>query len=149
MLVSRIAAAAALISFVVAAHAQLTVQEPWVRATVAGQQASGLFAQLSSAAGGKLVAASSPLAGVAEIHEMALQGNVMRMRAVPFVELPAGKVVKLEPGGYHVMLLELKQPLAAGERVPVSLTFERADGQRETVEVQATVRALGAAHKMH
>lgn len=131
------------------AHAQTTVTDPWVRGTVAQQKATGMFAKISSAQGGRLVAASSPAAGVVEIHEMAMDGNVMRMRAIDALDLPAGKTVALEPGGYHVMLIDLVQPLAAGQTVPVKLVIEGADGKRETVEVQAPVRALGQAGKMH
>lgn len=145
----RIAAVAALAGLALAAQAQVTVKEPWVRGTVAGQKATGMFGQLSSAGGGKLVAAASPVAGIVEIHEMAMDGSTMKMRAVPFVELPAGKVVKLEPGGYHVMLMDLKQPLKAGDTVPVTLTVEGANGKRETVEVKAPVKALGSEHKQH
>ncbi|MBI3157088.1 MAG: copper chaperone PCu(A)C [Burkholderiales bacterium] len=130
------------------AHAQTTVTDPWVRGTVAQQKATGMFATISSAQGGRLVAASSPVAGVVEIHEMSMDGNVMRMRAIEALELPAGKAVALQPGGYHVMLIDLKQPLAAGQTVPVTLVIEGADGKRETVEVQAPVRALGKAGGM-
>lgn len=132
----------ACVAFPVAALAQTTVKDPWVRGTVPAQKASGAFMQLISAAGGKLVGASSPVAGVVEIHEMALEGNVMRMRAVPTLELPAGKPVELKPGGYHVMLMDLKQQLKPGETVPLTLTVEGKDGKRETLEVQAPVKPL-------
>ena len=124
------------------AQAQTTVKDAWVRGTVAGQKATGLFAQITSAGGGKLVSVASPLAGVVEIHEMAMDGNVMKMRAVPSLELPAGKAVELKPGGYHVMLMELKQELKAGDVVPVTLVVEGADKKRETIEVKASVKAL-------
>jgi copper(I)-binding protein len=126
-----------------AAAAQTTVTDAWVRGTVAQQKATGLFAKITSVNGGKLVAASSPIAGAVEVHEMVMEGNVMKMRPVPALELPSGKVVELKPGGYHVMLLELKQPLKAGDTVPVNLVVEGKDGKRESVEVKATVRALG------
>ncbi|MDP3223595.1 MAG: copper chaperone PCu(A)C [Rubrivivax sp.] len=134
-----------------AAQAQTTVADPWVRGTVAQQRATGLFAQITSAKGGRFVSASSPVAGVVEIHEMAMHGNVMKMRALPNgLELPAGKAVDLKPGGYHVMLLDLKQQMKAGDTVPVTLVFEGADKKRETVEIQAPVRALNAtAAPMH
>lgn len=124
------------------AQAQTTVKDAWVRGTVAGQKATGLFAQITSASGGKLVSASSPLAGVVEVHEMAMDGNVMKMRAIAALELPAGKPVELKPGGYHVMLLDLKQELKAGDAVPVTLVIEGAGGQRETLEIKALVKAL-------
>ncbi len=124
------------------AFAQTTVKGAWVRGTVAQQKASGAFMHITSAAGGKLVSVSSPVAGVAEIHEMAMDGNVMKMRAVPALELPAGKAVELKPGGYHVMLLDLKQQLKPGETVALTLTVEGKDGKRETVEIKAPVKPL-------
>ena len=128
------------------AQAQTTVAEPWVRGTVAQQKASGMFARITSAQGGKLVSASSPVAGVVEIHEMSMAGNVMKMRALPGgLDLPAGKAVELKPGGYHVMLMDLKQQLKDGDTVPVTLVFEGADKKRETVEIKAPVRAMNPA----
>jgi copper(I)-binding protein len=131
------------------AQAQTTVTDPWVRGTVAQQKATGLFVQLTSAQGGKLVSGSSPVAGVVEIHEMAMVNDVMKMRQVPSLDLPAGKTVALKPGGYHVMLMNLKQALPAGSTVPVTLVVEGADGKRETLNLQAPVRALGAAPMKH
>jgi hypothetical protein len=133
------------------AVAQVSVKDPWVRGTVAQQKASGAFMQITSAAGGRLVGASSPVAGVVEIHEMAMDGNVMKMRAIPGLVLPAGKAVELKPGGYHVMLMDLKQALQPGQTVPITLVVEAAGGQRETVQVAAPVRALnqGAAPMHH
>lgn len=142
----RLTLAAATLLAASAAHAQTTVAEPWVRSTVAGQKATGAFLQITSASGGKLVSASSPVAGVVEIHEMAMEGNVMKMRALPKgLDLPAGKAVALKPGGLHVMLMDLKQPLKAGDTVPLSLVVEGAANKRETIEVKATVRGAQAA----
>jgi copper(I)-binding protein len=140
----RLLSALALMGAVGTAQAQVTVGDPWVRATVAQQKATGMFAQVTAAQGGKLVAASSPVAAVVEIHEMAMENNVMKMRAVPGLELPAGKAVDLKPGGYHVMLMGLKQQVKEGEVVPVTLVVEGKDGKRESVEVKAPVRALAA-----
>jgi len=149
----RMTLAAATLLATSAAHAQTTVAEPWVRSTVAGQKATGAFLQIRSVAGGKLVAASSPVAGIVEIHEMSMDGNVMKMRALPNgLDLPAGKAVALKPGGLHVMLMDLKQPLKAGDTVPLSLVVEGAGSKRETVEVKATVRgaqAVPAAEHKH
>jgi copper(I)-binding protein len=125
-----------------ASLAQTAVKDPWVRGTVAQQKATGMFAQITSTAGGKLVSASSPVAGVVEIHEMAMENNVMKMRAIPGLDLPAGKAVDLKPGGYHVMLMDLKQQLKEGETVPVTLVVEGKDGKKETIEVKAPVKAL-------
>jgi VCBS repeat-containing protein len=127
-----------------AASAQTTVSDAWIRGTVAQQKATGMFAKLTSATGGKLVGASSPAAGAVEVHEMKMDGDRMTMAAVPALDLPAGKAVELKPGGYHIMLLGLKQPLKAGEKVAVTLVVEGKDGKRENVDVQAEVRALGA-----
>ena len=137
-------AAAALLALAAAAHAQTTIKDAWVRGTVAQQKASGAFMRITSAQGGKLLSVSSPVAGVAEIHEMAMQGDTMRMRAVPSLELPAGQAVELKPGGYHLMLMDLKQQLKAGDSVPLTLVVEAKDGKRETIEVKASVRALGS-----
>jgi copper(I)-binding protein len=131
------------------AHAEVTVKEPWVRATVAQQKATGAFMTLTSSGDAKLISASSPVAGMVEVHEMAMEGDVMRMRAVNELNLPAGKPVDLKPGGYHVMLMALKQPLKAGDTVPVTLVIEGKDQKRETIEVQASVRALGGQMMQH
>lgn len=127
-----------------AAQAQVQVKEPWVRATVPGQKATGAFMQLTAPTGARLVEVKSPAAGVVEIHEMAMVDNVMKMRAVAGIELPAGKAVELRPGGYHVMLMELKSAVKAGDSVPLTLVFEGKDKKRDSVEVKATVRPLGA-----
>ena len=132
-----------------AAWGQTTVTAPWVRGTVAEQKATGAFMQIQSAAGGKLVSVSSTAAGVAEIHEMKMDGNTMKMRAVPALDLPAGKAVDLKPGGYHVMLLDLKAPLKAGDTVALTLVIEGQGGQRETLTVKAPVKALGVAGTEH
>lgn len=145
MNIRQILIAATLVATSVA-HAQTTVAEPWVRSTVAGQKATGAFLQITSATGGKLVSASSPVADVVEIHEMTMEGNVMKMRALPKgLDLPAGKAVALKPGGLHVMLMDLKQPLKAGDMVPLTLVVEGAANKRETIEVKATVRGAQAA----
>ena len=137
----------ALASASLAATAQTVVKDPWVRGTVAQQKATGMFAQITSAAGGKLVSASSPAAGMVEIHEMSMEGNVMKMRAINGLDLPAGQAVELKPGGYHVMMMDLKQPLTEGSTVSVSLVIEGKDGKRETVEVKAPVKALSTMKK--
>jgi hypothetical protein len=89
------------------------------------------------------------VAGIVEIHEMSMDGTTMRMRAIPALDLPAGKAVDLKPGGYHVMLMDLKQPLKAGETVPLTLVVEGAGGQRESVEVKAVVKTPDAQHTKH
>ena len=118
------------------------VKDPWVRGTVASQKVTGAFMTLTAEKSRKLVAASSSAAGLVEIHEMKMDGGVMRMRPLTGLELPAGQPVELKPGGYHVMLMDLKQPLAAGQMVSIELTLEAEDGQRSTISVQAPVRPL-------
>ena len=101
--------------------AAIDVKNPWVRATVAQQKATGAFMQLTAKADTRLVAAQSPVAGVVEIHEMAMDHNVMKMRALPAgLALPAGQTVELKPGGYHVMLLDLKGQVKEGDTVPLT-----------------------------
>lgn len=129
-----------------AAHAQVTVQNAWVRGTVAGQKATGAFMTITSAADAKLVSVSSPVAGVAEVHEMATANGMMQMRAVSNgLTLPAGRPVELKPGSFHVMLMDLKQPVKAGDAVALTLVVEQADKTRQTLQVKAEVKALGAA----
>jgi copper(I)-binding protein len=126
------------------AHAQVSVKDAWVRATVPQQKATGAFMRIDAAKDTKLVAASSPVTPVVEVHEMAMQDNVMRMRQLSALDVPAGKTVELKPGGYHVMLLDLKQQVKEGDTVPLTLVFEGKDGKRESVEVKAPVRPLNA-----
>ncbi|HPK32704.1 MAG TPA: copper chaperone PCu(A)C [Ottowia sp.] len=129
-----------------AAHAQVTITEPWVRGTVAAQKATGAFMTIKADEDVRLVSGTSPVAGVVEIHEMAMDNNVMRMRQLKDgLPIAKGAQAELKPGGYHVMLMALKQPLTAGEQVPLTLTFEGPDKKTFTREVKAPVRALGAA----
>ena len=126
------------------ALAEVTVTQPWVRGTVAPQKATGAFMTLKSTSDAKLIGASSPAAKQVEIHEMAMVNNVMRMRPVAEVALPAGKDVALKPGGYHVMLMGIQHQLKQGDVVPITLTVRGADGKTQTIEVQAQVRDLTA-----
>jgi len=119
------------------------VKEPWVRGTVAQQKATGAFMQLSAPQDMRLVEARSPVAGVVELHEMAMDNNVMKMRAVPGIDIPAGKGAELKPGGFHVMLLDLKKQLKEGDTVPLTLVLEGKDKKRQSIDVNAPVRALG------
>ena len=124
--------------------AQVTVTDPWVRGTVTGQKATGAFMQLKSPADAALVAVSSPVAKIVEIHEMKMEGGMMKMNAVDKLALPAGKAVDLKPGGYHVMLMDLVKPLKDGDFVPLQLTFEDKAGKKQTVDVKALVKPLAA-----
>ena len=142
-------AAAALALAAIAAQAQTSVADAWVRGTVAQQKATGAFMRITSAQGGKLVAVQTPLADIAEIHEMKMEGDVMKMAAVAGLELPAGKTVELKPGGFHLMLMDLKQTMKAGDAVPLTLVIEGKDGKRETLELKVPVRALAASTMEH
>jgi copper(I)-binding protein len=116
------------------------VSGAWARATVSGQKATGAFMRLMSKDGARLVSVSTPVAGVAEVHEMKLDEGVMRMRAVPAgLELPAGKTVELKPGGYHLMLLDLKQPLPKESTIPLTLVFQDAKGVQTRTELKVPV----------
>lgn len=126
------------------ALAQVSVTDPWVRATVPQQKATGAFMQLTAPADARLVGARSPAAGIVEVHEMVMEGDIMKMRAVPAVELPAGKTVELKPGGYHVMLIDLKAQVKEGDVVPLTIVVEGKDGKREDIEVKAAARPLNS-----
>lgn len=116
------------------------VKDAWARATVPGQKATGAFMKLTAKDGAKLVAVSTPAAGVAEVHEMKMDGDVMKMRAVQGgLDLPAGKAVELKPGGYHIMLMDLKAPLPKDSTVPVTLVFKDAKGAESKQELNVPV----------
>jgi copper(I)-binding protein len=140
----------ALVSAVFAApvQAQVTVKDPWVRATVPQQMATGAFMQITSVQDARLVEVKSPLAGVVEVHEMKMEKDVMKMRAIKALDLPAGKSVELKSGGYHVMLMDLKQQMKEGDTVPLTLVIEGKDKKLSTVDVKAPVKPLAAAGKM-
>lgn len=129
--------------------AGVTVQDAWVRSTVPQQTVTGAFMQIKSDQPTRLVEVRSPAAKTAQIHEMTMTGDVMRMRAVQGLDVPAGQTVELKPGSYHIMLMDLTQQIKAGEPVPLTLVFEGPDKKRETVDVNATARSpMGAATGM-
>lgn len=130
------------IALVSAAFAQTTVTEPWVRATVPQQTASGAFMQLRSPDAARLVSATSPAARSVEIHMMEMDGDRMKMRQVDGLDLPAGQAVNLASGGYHIMLVGLTRQLKEGDTVPLTLVVERKAGKRETLAINAPVKAL-------
>ena len=116
------------------------VKGAWARATVQGQKASGAFMKLTAKDGAKLVSVSSPVAGVAAVHEMKMEGDVMQMHAVDGgLDLPAGKAVELKPGGFHVMLMDLKTPLQKDTSIPMTLVFKDAKGVQSTVDIKVPV----------
>ena len=132
-----------------AADSGIMVGEAWARSTAPGQDSGSVQFSVTSRDAGKLVAAATPLAGAVEIHRMTHENGSMKMRAVDSIELPAGKTVDLGNSGYHVMLLGLKQPLKAGDSVPLTLTVEFADKRRVAVEAKVKVMGTAAQHDMH
>lgn len=118
----------------------IKIENAYTRATVPGQQVAGGFMKIENkGTTDQLVSASSPLAGEVQLHEMAMEGNVMKMRQVKDITVPAGGSVELKPGGLHLMFMNIKAPLAAGESVPVKLKFAKAG----EVEVKLPVNAMG------
>lgn len=144
LVVALLMGAAALISGL-PAHAQtaaaVQVEGAWVRPTVPGQKGTGAFMRITARDGMRLVGVSSPVAGVVEVHEMKMEGGVMKMRAVPALELPAGQTVELKPGGYHVMLMDLKNALPRDTTVPMTLMFKDARGADSRLELSVPVAA--------
>lgn len=126
------------------AAAQVTVVDPWVRGTVEGQTATGAYMTLKSSVAVRLVSVTSPVAARCSVHEMTMSGNVMRMRTLDSLDIPAGGTVALREGHDHLMMEGLRRPLKDGETVRLTLTFVGAMGRRQAVEVKAPVRPLGA-----
>ena len=124
-------------------EAPVQVDAPWARATVAGQQASGAFMRLTAHEPLQLVGVRTDASAVSEVHEMTMDGDVMKMRAIPSLDLPVGQTVELKPGGYHLMFMQLKAPLEAGTEVPVTLQFTNAKGESLELPVQVPVKPLG------
>ena len=116
----------------------------WVRATVPGQQATGAYMRITAKSPMQLVGVETPAAAVADVHEMKLEDNVMRMRPLARLELPAGSAVELKPGGNHLMLQDLKQPLPAGGSVPMTLVLRNAAGVESRLELKLPVLAQPA-----
>ena len=139
MTIKSLVFAAALMGGIV--HAQtVDVKDAWVRTSVQGQKATGAFMKLTAKDGVKLVAASSPVAGVTEVHEMKMEGDVMKMKAVAGgLDLPAGKTVELKAGGYHLMLMDLKAALPKDSTIPLTLLFKDAKGAETRLELKVPV----------
>ena len=118
----------------------IKIENAYTRATAPGQQVAGGFLKIENkGAADQLISASSPVAGEVQLHEMAMEGNVMKMRQVKDIAVPANGVVELKPGGLHLMFMNIKAPLAAGESVPVKLKFAKAG----EVEIKVPVNAMG------
>jgi len=148
---ARAALAAFGVLLAAAAQAQpASVKDAWVRAPAPGQKVAGVYMEIVSRTNTALVAVASPVAARAELHSMALEDGVMKMRPLERIELPAGTAVKLAPGGLHVMLIDLKQPLQRGEKVPLTLTVLQFDsGSRSVFTIRAEVRDADAKAHHH
>lgn len=119
------------------------VDAPWVRATAPGQKVAGGFMTLTADADMVLVGGSSPVSKHFELHYMKMENGVMEMRQMKEIPLPKGKAVSLEPGGLHVMFIDLKQPIREGRKVPMTLVVKGADGKEQKLPVEAEVRRPG------
>ena len=131
--------------------ASVIVEDAWTRSTAPLQPVAGAFMKLTSDTDAVLVGASSPMAGRVEVHKMSMQDGVMSMRPVKSLFLPKGQTIELKPGGYHIMLMDLKQPFKVGETVPLILKV-RAGKKVRTVNVKAEVRDMmdpEAGHRHH
>ncbi|MCS6786447.1 MAG: copper chaperone PCu(A)C [Thiobacillaceae bacterium] len=139
-------ATTALLGLLFAVHAwaaQVQVAQPWARATAPGQRTAAGFMDLTAAADLKLVGASSPVSAKMELHTMRMEGGMMVMRQVEDIALPKGQTVNLKPGGLHLMFIDLKKPMKAGDKVPVTLVFKDGAGKEHKLDVQLDVRADG------
>ncbi|MEC5164226.1 periplasmic copper chaperone A [Janthinobacterium sp. CG_23.3] len=124
------------------ALAQVSVTAPWIRATVPQGKATGAFMQIKSDQDVRLVEVRTSVAGIAEIHQMEMLGQTMKMHAVDGLDLAAGKTLHLGPGGYHIMLMELKRQLKQGETVALTLVVQGKDKKRKNIELAVPVKAL-------
>lgn len=127
------------LSTAVQAH-DVTIANAWIRATAPGQQATGAFMNITAHQTMRLIGVNSNIAGVNQIHQMKVENDVMKMSAVPFLALPAGQTVQLKPGGYHLMFMDLKQTVPQGTQVPLTLTFEKASGERSSLQINLPAR---------
>lgn len=127
----------------------VVVRNAWIRAPAPGQPVAGAYMEVTASAKSALVAIATPVAERAELHSTTMEGGIMKMRPAERIELAAGKTVKLEPGGLHGMLVDLKRTLKPGDKVPVTLTVQRADSSRATIAVEAEVRAADDMTMMH
>jgi copper(I)-binding protein len=119
----------------------VSISDAWVRAVAPGQQVGAAYLTLKSASDTTLIKVESPAAGKVEIHSMTMNDGVMKMRMLDTLPLAAGKTVKLEPGGFHLMLFELKQPLKAGDKVDFTLHFKDSAGKTSSMKLSSPVKA--------
>jgi copper(I)-binding protein len=127
----------------------LQIGDPWARATVPGQTVGGVYMEIVARENSRLTGVESAAAGTAQVHQMKMENGMMKMRAVPSLALPEGKPVRLDPGGYHIMLFDLKQPLVAGRKLKLVLIVEDSAKRRHRIPVTATVRDIAAGAAAH
>ena len=151
MKVLRIALMFSVLAVAAAASAAdpVRVVNAWARATVPGQKVAGVYMEIVSPVDARLTGVSFHLAKSAEVHSMKMEGGTMKMRPLKSLDLPAGKPVKLEPGGLHVMLFDLERPLRAGEKLPMTLTVEFAGQRMHDVGIEVSVRKGGGESDGH
>ncbi|MBE0548909.1 MAG: copper chaperone PCu(A)C [Rubrivivax sp.] len=142
-----IAAAAMLLAVTASAQTAPKVEDAWARPTVAGQAGGGGFLKITSPTADRLLAASAPVSKTVELHTMQMDGNVMRMRQVPAIDIPAGQTVELKPGGLHVMFIGLTQTLNNGATFPLTLRFEKAGEVKVEVKVMTRAAMPATEHK--
>lgn len=133
---------AVLVLAAVSAQAQVEVTDAWARATGPGQKATGVFMNLTAKKATRLVGVKTALTPTAEVHQMTMDKDVMKMQSVKALDLPEGKTVALKPGSYHVMLMDLKAPLAEDEHAIITLLFEDAAGVKTQQEVHAVAKKM-------
>ena len=126
-----------------------TVSNVWVKTTVPGGSVSAAYMHIKSATALKLVKAESSFAGIVEIHDMKMNGGVMQMKALDSLDIPVGKTVELKPGGTHVMLMKVKEPIRKDDKVPLTLTFEGANKKLMTINLDVIARENDAQHHKH
>jgi copper(I)-binding protein len=115
---------------------QLEIKTPWARATPGHAENGAAYLTIVSPTADRLTAASSPVAKKAELHTMSMEGGVMSMRPLAAIDIPAGQTVTLSPGGMHIMLLGLTQPLRQGQSFPLTLSFDHAGPRQVTVMIE-------------
>lgn len=123
------------------AFAEVTVSDVWVRTTAPGQQVAGAYLKVISSEDAKITGGASPVSEALELHEMSMQGDVMRMRRLESIELPAGKQVALMPGGLHIMLMGIKSQIKDGDTVPIELIITGKDGKQKAIQLKAQAKS--------
>ena len=139
--------AAAVLALGMMQHAvadDIEVRDAWVRGTVSAQKVSGAYMTISAKSDVRLTGASSSIAEVTELHEMLIENDVMKMRRIDGLDIPAGTTVEFKPQGHHIMLMGLKHALAEGDHVVLTVIYESADGSRVEKQINAPVRPLNA-----